>query len=89
MLFPDINFIPPDRRNGSREIQSVAQRIRDGMDITCNPAFNIGEGAVMAESTSWRIEMKTLTPATAVFGAGKWPFSASSRSPSYSEAKPH
>ena len=28
VLFPDINFIPSDRRNGSREIQSVARRIR-------------------------------------------------------------
>ena len=34
ILFPDINFIPPDRMNGSREIQSVAKRIRDGLDIT-------------------------------------------------------
>ena len=51
VLFPDINFIPPDRRNGSREIQSVAQRIRDGMDITsATQPSNIGEGAVMAES---------------------------------------
>ena len=51
VLFPDINFIPPDRRNGSREIQSVARRIRDGMDITsATQPSNIGEGAVMAES---------------------------------------
>ena len=51
VLFPDINFIPPDRRNGSLEIQSVARRIRDGMDITSatQPA-NIGEGTVLAES---------------------------------------
>ena len=51
VLFPDINFIPGDRRNGSREIQSVARRIREGMDITSatQPA-SIGEGQVMAES---------------------------------------
>jgi len=51
VLFPDINFIPPDRRNGSREIQSVARRIREGLDITSatQPA-SIGEGQIMAES---------------------------------------
>lgn len=51
VLFPDINFIPPDRRNGSREIQSVARRIRDGLDITsATQPSNIGEGQIMAES---------------------------------------
>ncbi|MDD9889938.1 MAG: DUF1800 domain-containing protein [Gammaproteobacteria bacterium] len=51
VLFPDINFIPSDRRNGSREIQSVAQRIREGMDITsATQPSSIGEGQVMAES---------------------------------------
>ena len=51
VLFPDINFIPSDRRNGSREIQSVARRIREGMDITsANQPSSIGEGQVMAES---------------------------------------
>ncbi len=51
LLFPDINFIPPDRRNGSREIQSVARRIRDGLDITtATQPSNIGEGQIMAES---------------------------------------
>ena len=51
VLFPDINFIPPDRRNGSREIQSVAARIRQGMDITSatQPA-SLGDGRIMAES---------------------------------------
>jgi hypothetical protein len=51
VLFPDINFIPADRRNPSREIQSVAQRIRQGLDITSatQPA-SIGEGQIMAES---------------------------------------
>jgi uncharacterized protein (DUF1800 family) len=51
ILFPDINFIPPDRVNGSEEIRSVADRIRQGLDITTatQPA-TIGEGQVMAES---------------------------------------
>ena len=45
ILFPDINFIPPDRMNGSREIQSVAKRIRDGLDITAaTQPSNIGAG---------------------------------------------
>jgi len=51
VLFPDINFIPADRRNPSREIQSVASRIRDGLDISsATQPSNIGEGQVMAES---------------------------------------
>lgn len=51
VLFPDINFIPADRRNPSREIQSVAKRVREGMDITsATQPSSIGEGQVMAES---------------------------------------
>ena len=51
VLFPDINFIPSDRRNGSREIQSVARRIRGGLDITsATQPSSIGEGQIMAES---------------------------------------
>ncbi len=51
VLFPDINFIPADRRNPSAEIQSVARRIRDGLDITsATQPSGIGEGQVMAES---------------------------------------
>lgn len=51
VLFPDINFIPPDRMNGSREIQSVARRVREGLDITAaTQPSSIGEGQVMAES---------------------------------------
>ncbi len=51
VLFPDINFIPPDRFNGSAEIRSVADRIRQGMDITSatQPSV-VGAGQVMAES---------------------------------------
>lgn len=48
VLFPDINFIPPDRYNASGEIRSVSQRIRDGMDITA--ATSQAEGVVVAES---------------------------------------
>src|SRR5215472_2661099 len=33
-LFPDINFLPPDRYTGSGEIRRVADRLRQGMDIT-------------------------------------------------------
>ena len=51
VLFPDINFVPPDRINGSREIQSVARRVREGLDITAaTQPSSIGEGQVMAES---------------------------------------
>ena len=51
VLFPDINFVPPDRINGSREIQSVARRVREGLDITAaTQPSGIGEGQVMAES---------------------------------------
>ncbi len=34
VLFPDISFLPPDRYTGGGEVRRVAQRIRDGMDIT-------------------------------------------------------
>jgi uncharacterized protein (DUF1800 family) len=51
VLFPDINFIPPDRRNGSGEIRSVATRIRQGQDITsATQPSGLGEGQIMAES---------------------------------------
>lgn len=51
VLFPDINFVPPDRVNGSAEIRSVATRIREGMDITAaTQPSSLGEGGIMAES---------------------------------------
>lgn len=51
VLFPDINFVPPDRLNGSLEIRSVADRIREGQDITsATQPSSLGEGQVMAES---------------------------------------
>jgi len=51
VLFPDINFVPPDRLNGSAEIRSVAARIRQGLDITsATQPSSLGEGSIMAES---------------------------------------
>ncbi|PCJ24669.1 MAG: hypothetical protein COA96_08900 [SAR86 cluster bacterium] len=51
VLFPDINFVPPDRVNGSAEIRSVADRIREGMDITsATQPSSLGDGEIMAES---------------------------------------
>ena len=34
VLFPDISFLPPDRYTGGGEVRRVAQRIRQGMDIS-------------------------------------------------------
>jgi hypothetical protein len=34
ILFPSISFLPPDRYTGGGEIRRVAERIREGMDIT-------------------------------------------------------
>ncbi len=34
ILFPDISFLPPDRFTGGGEIRRVAERVREGMDIT-------------------------------------------------------
>jgi len=49
VLFPDINFTPPDRVNGSAEIRRVADSIRQGNDITTATMPN-EDGAVVAES---------------------------------------
>jgi hypothetical protein len=49
VLFPDINFIPPDRYNGSAEIRRVASRIRQGLDITSATMPDL-KGGVRAES---------------------------------------
>ncbi len=43
VLFPDINFIPPDRYNGSPQIRGVAARIADGYDITTATMPDTGE----------------------------------------------
>jgi hypothetical protein len=34
VLFPDINFLPPDRYTGDPEVRRVADRIRQGIDIS-------------------------------------------------------
>jgi len=34
ILFPDISFLPPDRYTGGGEVRRVAQRVRQGMDIS-------------------------------------------------------
>ena len=34
VLFPSISFLPPDRYTGGGEIRRVAERIREGMDIS-------------------------------------------------------
>ena len=48
VLFPDINFIPSDRYNGSATIRAVADSIARGDDITTATMPDTGE--VMAES---------------------------------------
>src|SRR5262249_2536832 len=50
VLFPDINFIPPDRANASADIRIVADKIRAGLDIsTATMPERGGEGG-LAES---------------------------------------
>jgi hypothetical protein len=49
VLFPDINFLPPDRYTRSADIRSVADRIREGLDITAATKPDEKSG-VMAES---------------------------------------
>lgn len=48
VLFPDINFIPPDRYSPAPDIRRVSDNIRDGQDIST--ATRQGEGGVVAES---------------------------------------
>jgi hypothetical protein len=51
VLFPDINFIPPDRVNGDEDIRIVADKIREGLDIsTATMPVTSGQGTAMAES---------------------------------------
>jgi hypothetical protein len=50
VVFPDINFVPPDRVNNDEDIQIVADKIREGLDIsTATMPVTSGSG-VMAES---------------------------------------
>ena len=50
VLFPDINFIPPDRYNGSGTIRAVADKIAEGLDITSATLPETGGEGEMAES---------------------------------------
>jgi hypothetical protein len=49
VLFPDISFLPPDRFTGGGEIRRVADRIRQGMDIT-SATMDDAKTGVRAES---------------------------------------
>jgi hypothetical protein len=49
ILFPSISFLPPDRYTGSGEVRRVAERIREGMDISAATMDDTKSGG-MAES---------------------------------------
>src|SRR5712691_3787546 len=49
LLFPDINFLPPDRYTGGGEERRVAERIRQGMDIS-TATMDETKAGVRAES---------------------------------------
>jgi hypothetical protein len=49
VLFPDINFLPPDRFTGDPEVRRVADRIRQGMDISSATKPD-GKSGELAES---------------------------------------
>jgi hypothetical protein len=49
VLFPDINFLPPDRYTGSGEVRRVADRLRQGLDISSATMPDTKSG-VLAES---------------------------------------
>ena len=49
VLFPDISFLPPDRYTGSGEVRRVAERIREGMDISAATKDDAKSGEI-AES---------------------------------------
>jgi hypothetical protein len=50
ILFPDINFIPPDRANPSPDIRVVADKIRAGLDISTATMPERGSEGGLAES---------------------------------------
>jgi uncharacterized protein (DUF1800 family) len=50
VLFPDINFIPPDRANPSSDIRVVADKIRAGLDISTATMPDRGSEGGLAES---------------------------------------
>src|SRR5579863_841482 len=49
ILFPDINFLPPDRYTTNAEIRSVADRIRQGLDVSAATMPDAKSG-MLAES---------------------------------------
>jgi Protein of unknown function (DUF1800) len=50
ILFPDINFVPPDRANPSSDIRIVADKIRAGLDISTATMPDRGSEGGLAES---------------------------------------
>ena len=50
VLFPDINFIPPDRANPAADVRIVAEKIRAGMDISTATIPERGSEGGLAES---------------------------------------
>jgi hypothetical protein len=50
VLFPDINFIPPDRANPSPDIRIVSDKIRAGLDISTATMPERGSEGGLAES---------------------------------------
>jgi hypothetical protein len=50
VLFPDINFIPPDRANPAPDVRVVADKIRAGMDISTATIPDRGSEGGLAES---------------------------------------
>ena len=50
VLFPDINFIPPDRANPSSDIRIVAEKVRAGQDISTATMPERGSEGGLAES---------------------------------------
>jgi hypothetical protein len=50
VLFPDINFVPPDRANPSADVRIVADKIRAGKDISTATLPERGSEGGLAES---------------------------------------
>jgi hypothetical protein len=50
VLFPDINFVPPDRANPSANVRVVADKIRKGLDISTATMPDRGSDGGLAES---------------------------------------
>jgi hypothetical protein len=50
VLFPDINFVPPDRANPSGDVRVVADKIRAGKDISSATLPERGSEGGLAES---------------------------------------